>query len=556
MSFSVRLLSPLEKVFYDDSISVFPQYLSSSALRGEKHSLSVLYRIDATTDIAYFDVGPTVRLSGDAAPFAKLYAVEHVPAVFAAPAYETSDGYLRDKPGLFPDVLKPIDENTKLPSVQNVSHSLWIEIDTEKMAAGDHTVTVTFYDKNNEPLAEATHTVHIVNAVLPEQKLIVTHWLHTDCIADYYHVKVFSREHWKALESFLRQYTSLGNNMVYTPLFTPPLDTEVGKERTTVQLVDVEKDNECYRFGFEKLRKFIRLSLDCGVKYFEMSHLFTQWGAFFTPKIMAKVGGRTKKIFGWETSSHSPEYENFLSQFLPDLREVLKEEKVAAYCYFHISDEPSKEHFESYKACSTLLRKYLPDFPIMDAMANVEYYDEGLVDIPIPFLGHAKPFFEHNAKPRFVYYCGASPKIMGIALGMPSTRHRISGDLFYLNNVDGFLQWGYNFYNTCLSTEHIDPYAVTDAGKRFCAGDSFHVYPGKDYTALPSIRAVVFRDGLQDMRALTLCEELCGKEAVLTILRDANGGELPDIFDSAPNDPYYTQTVREAVNKAIEQALQ
>lgn len=30
-------------------------------------------------------------------------------------------------------------------------------------------------------------------------------------------------------------------NMLYTPLFTPPLDTAVGGERMTVQLVGMEK---------------------------------------------------------------------------------------------------------------------------------------------------------------------------------------------------------------------------------------------------------------------------------------------------------------------------
>ena len=35
-----------------------------------------------------------------------------------------------------------------------------------------------------------------------------------------------------------------GVNLLYTPLFTPPLDTQVGGERTTVQLVDVERQEK------------------------------------------------------------------------------------------------------------------------------------------------------------------------------------------------------------------------------------------------------------------------------------------------------------------------
>jgi hypothetical protein len=42
--------------------------------------------------------------------------------------------------------------------------------------------------------------------------------------------------------------------MILTPLFTPPLNTAVGGEKLTVQLVDVEKSNDKYSFGFDNLK--------------------------------------------------------------------------------------------------------------------------------------------------------------------------------------------------------------------------------------------------------------------------------------------------------------
>ncbi len=44
-----------------------------------------------------------------------------------------------------------------------------------------------------------------------------------------------------------------GINMILTPLFTPPLDTKVGGERPTVQLVDVNMDGDKYTFNFDNL---------------------------------------------------------------------------------------------------------------------------------------------------------------------------------------------------------------------------------------------------------------------------------------------------------------
>ena len=60
---------------------------------------------------------------------------------------------------------------------------------------------------------------------------------------------------------------------------------------------------------------------------------------------------------------------------------------------------------------------------------------------------------------------------------MPSYRNRIAGLLCYKFGLKGFLQWGYNFYNTQLSLETVNPYACTDGGRAFPSGDPFSVYP-------------------------------------------------------------------------------
>ena len=63
--------------------------------------------------------------------------------------------------------------------------------------------------------------------------------------------------------------------MRLTLVFTPPLDTYVGGERPTVQLVDVIVENGKYSFNFDKLKRWVDLCSKSGIKYFEISHLFT-----------------------------------------------------------------------------------------------------------------------------------------------------------------------------------------------------------------------------------------------------------------------------------------
>ena len=117
-------------------------------------------------------------------------------------------------------------------------------------------------------------------------------------LADYYHVPVFSEEHWEIIENYLHEYVKRGCNMILTPLFTPALDTAVGAERTTTQLLDVKVENGEYVFGFDRVKQWVDLCQSCGIEYFEMCHLFSQWGAKYAPKVVAMVDGEEKQIFG------------------------------------------------------------------------------------------------------------------------------------------------------------------------------------------------------------------------------------------------------------------
>ena len=109
------------------------------------------------------------------------------------------------------------------------------------------------------------------------------------CIADYYNMGVFSEEHWSMIDKFVKTAVNTGITMILTPVFTPPLDTDVGGRRTAVQLVDVSYLDGKYTFGFDKLKRWIDMCRANGIKQFEISHLFTQWGSGNAPMIIVKT---------------------------------------------------------------------------------------------------------------------------------------------------------------------------------------------------------------------------------------------------------------------------
>src|SRR5690606_18303693 len=200
-----------------------------------------------------------------------------------------------------------------------------------------------------------------------------------------YGVEVFSEAHWQMIEAYASNAARHGVNLLLTPLFTPPLDTAIGHERPTVQLVGVEKDSaDTYRFDFSLLDRWVNMCERIGIRYFEFSHLFTQWGAKHAPKIVAQVNGEPVRIFGWDTDATGAEYEDFLDQFLPELTAFIRERGLEQRVFFHVSDEPMMEHMEYYRQASRILKKHLSAFPFLDALSDYEFYKHGLVEIPIP----------------------------------------------------------------------------------------------------------------------------------------------------------------------------
>ena len=132
---------------------------------------------------------------------------------------------------------------------------------------------------------------------------------------------------------------------------------------------------------------------------------------------------------------------------------------------------------------------------------------------------------------------------------MPSARNRVLGVLLYLYDLDGFLNWGYNFWFTQHSLNwHIDPYQVVDAGRAFCGGGAFMVYPGKE-DAVDSLHYEVFAEGLQDLRALRLLEEKIGREETLKLIQE--GVEYPITINTYPREAEWLLNLRDRINRRI-----
>lgn len=541
-SLQVRMLSSMAKVFpnriYGNTAS------QCRTLRGQEVAFQIAYRLNMPPrSLCEF------RISVDSPikQFLKIYRVGVVPSLFPCYPASSDDGnYLTRKAGLFPDPLIPF-EGDRIKAVAKTWQALWFSIQIDgSMPAGKYPIKLSVFDESENQIVNKTYFVCVDDQTLPQSDLLFTQWFHCDCIADAHHVEIFSEAHWRLIENYMRLAGAHGMNMILTPVVTPPLDTAVGGERPTVQLVQVEKTAQGYRFDCERLRRYIKIALDAGMVAFEISHFFTQWGAGFAPKVVARTDGKLQKIFGWETAADDPEYVKFLQALVPEVIACFAGEGVGRErLWFHLSDEPHEDQIDQYRKTHDILAPLIGGCHHMDAMSSLLFRKEGLVESPVVSTNHISPFLKEKVEGLWCYYCCMQGyKLSNRFFAMPSARTRIMGVQLYKYQIVGFLQWGYNFYYTQFSKAKIDPYAVTDAGSAFPSGDAFSVYPYEDGAA-PSIRQKAFSNGLEDYRLLLLLERKIGRDAVLALLERVAGMEIT--FYEYPQDERFFSELYDAV---------
>ena len=545
MEFCFEITNNLEKFFFDKNTPVEP-LTSASFFKNEIFS----FQLTAACDVNHWVQEYPIRFDIDSElePYAEISAVDYVPVYYTGAENQPIGDYIANGPALFPDVLRPLDH--RCGTLQNHQmRAFWFSIDVKGETSGQFPFAIKVVSTDTgETVGELSLVLDIIDCDLPPLPIINTGWFHCDSLAVVHHTDMMSEEHFEIIEKYVKVYAKFGHNMILTPIFTPPLDTDIGHERPTMQLVDVTLENRKYSFDFSKLERFITMCQRNGIRYFEMAHLFTQWGAKNAPKIMATVDGEYKRIFGWETEALGDDYKTFLTAFLPELIAFLRQKGLESSVYFHISDEPTEEHLEHYGAIKKFLTPLLDGFATMDALSNYAFYEKGFVDLPVVATDHAKPFLEKKVHPMFLYYCTSQNyRMANRFIAMPASRNRVLGLQLYKTKASGFLQWGFNFYFTRHARAVIDPFRNTGS---FQGGDSFIVYPmDKNGKPTLSTRLFVFHDGMQDLRALYLLESKIGRESVLALFP-----EVKDLADY-PRDSKYYVTLRERINQKIKESL-
>lgn len=474
--------------------------------------------------------------------------VHGVPVNYAFSERLPDDKYVVSKrAGMYPDVLTPLrDMGFSLLPDQWKTFMFTVTAREGFLPVGRHAIKISIVCEE-KTIAETEYVLEVIGEELPKLPLFNINWIHYDCISEYYRLPVFSEAFNEMTDKYIKNLAEHGGNSAFVPLFTPPLDTAVGTERKTVQLVGVTVTNGKYSFDLEPVRAFIRRAAALGMEYFEFSHLFTQWGGTACPKIMANVDGEEKRIFGWDTPSDGEAYTEFLQALLPKLVQLAKDEGIKDKVFWHITDEPNAERdLEKYAKLKATVQALVEDMEIIDAMSEYAFYEKKLVTIPVVDTGRVSDFAGKCDKMGVYYCCGTGKNRSNRFINMPGLRTRILGFQTYFNDAVGFLHWGFNFWRSQFSLSPINPWLDNDALGAFPAGDAFTVYPGED-GPWDSIRNEIISDGWQDCRLAFLAEKYVGKAAIKKLFADNKMRN----FDEYPHSEKKYMHVRERLMEIV-----
>ncbi|MGN0179831.1 MAG: DUF4091 domain-containing protein [Monoglobaceae bacterium] len=551
MKYKAFLLNSLDTVFWDSDIKE-SSLSHTTILKNEAFSVQLAFSAEKESEDDPDNIELGVRITSGLNNELSIYEVKNV-ALMRVALSTSDDWYLRKTPGLYPDRMRRLKKGA-FTAVAGQWRALWITFNEklDNLPAGVHPIKIQIYErKTKNVVSESEFALEVIAAELPHQEMYVTNWIHYDCISAFSNTRPFSNEFFDVLKRYVALAVKNGQNTILTPAFTPPLDTEPGKERMTVQLVKIEKQNGLYSFDFSDMHRFIDICLECGIEYFEHSHLYTQWGAKHAPKIIVKENGKNKKMFGWKTDASSKEYKDFLHSYLTALKCFIKENGYEKKFFFHVSDEPSEEMIDDYSDASMFVQSELKDYPIGDALSDYKYFESGLVKVPISLTYKVESFYK-KASPLWMYYTGMQSNyyLSNRMIGMPQERERVLGVQLYYYDIQGFLHWGFNAHHNNLAREIVDPGISPDMNGDFAGGSSFLVYPnGKDVDS--SIRLNTFRDLMQDVRAMRLLESMIGRDEVCSMIKQV----IPDISIMCRVTSEQILELRNRVNAEISQNL-
>jgi len=396
------------------------------------------------------------------------------------------------------DCLQPFSRGGDIARAETVALYFCFPLDAE-MEPGVYGGEVTIKiggEKSSSPCEVVVHKA----VAPPETNLMISNWINAKNIEKYYDAPYLG-------DKWFEQFGRLA------ALMRRARSTHIGIPLNSVGIT--EKDGK-YAFDFTIAEKLIRFSLKMGFQVLALGHLC--WKDYNKNDIYYLFHAREKPV-----PADSPEGYRFLSQFLPAWTAFLKEHGFYDKAVQQVGDEPNSQMCDNYRIICGVVRKFMPGMKLMDAISDLS--NRGASDywvvLNCEYQENREIYEEFRATGDIIWQytaCGPGGKWLNRMIDIELLRPRLLHWGNYRFKLEGYLHWGFNFWQP--DQPDIYEYSnsvINDGTTLLPPGDTHICYPGDKRGPWMSIRAEQMRMGAEDCELLywiaqrdrALADDLC-----------------------------------------------
>ncbi len=485
---SATLVDPLEKVFPETVIPI-ESFREIDVAKGEVASAQLILRSVQDRD----QVKVTVEVENLPGAVISYGPIGYVRA--ERPYTDPAIDRITSITGFYPD---PIMDNQPVDLLAGQAQTFFIGITIPLDAkAGTYTVTITVSTDNE--IIRKSFIIHVHNVTLEKQRLWIANWYTLEPkrlthLNNGEEVVLYSDLYWKLVKILAEKMADYGQN---TAMISP------------LELAIYKKEGDRIAFDFSRFDRVVEIFRKAGVLgRIEGGHIGQRTGNWTSPFIVYVPDLESDSTLFLHLPIQDPRAQNFYSRFFKALVAHLKEKEWMSDYYQYLTDEPIEENKQSYIEIARYIKSIAPDIKIGEACHTKDLAD--IIDLWVPqvdFLNKDFDFYEERKKAgdEVWFYTCLAPKgnYANRFIDLPLIKTRIMHWINYKYQIDGYLHWGFNWWN---DNPFVDTTDTNDAVGNFLPpGDAWIVYPG--YRKLySSIRLEAMRDGINDNTLLRMLE--------------------------------------------------
>jgi len=493
-----EFVDPLEKVLVEASYFP-PKEAISEVVRGENATLQFVVR----SQYSITDLRVNVSEARDGEknlPASKAGFVGFVKV--GRSIWDYSRDRIVSSSGYYPDpVIEQETINVDFGNTQPIWISIPVPVNAEK-GLYKGMVTVSGRIGNKTFSMSKDYSVKVYPVTVEKTSLWVTNWFSIDTAQLKWmnggkSLVPFSEQHWEFIRTIAKKMAEYRQNVaILSPMALSDFTYESGKWKT----------------DFIKFDKVVDIFIKEGViGRIEGGHIGGREGNW-TSQFVVMVPNREndpKRMFD-NLPISDPRAQEFYREFIPALRDHIKEKGWDKMYIQHIADEPIPENVKSYIEIAEFVRKLAPEFKFIDACHSKDL--GGMLDVWVPQLDYMNRDYEfynkqqQNGKEIWFYTC-LNPKFEYVNrfIELPLLRTRYMHWVNFKYNIPGYLHWGLNYWSLG------DPFGEQtgiqyEGGNVLPGGDSWIIYP-KDGKLFSSIRYDAMRDGIVDYELFRMLEK-------------------------------------------------